>query len=1231
MRSAKIGNGIAALLFFASLPAAAAQQSWRAIGQVGGPTQGVAVQGHYAYVGVGLRLVTLDISNPADMREVGVTPPFPHFVEDVAVSGTLAYVAAGGSGLRVVDISNPVLPTEVGAWDSRGYANGIAVAGSIAYLADGPYGLRVVDVSKPSQPVEVGSAYPVNYAFKVAVQGRVACIAAAGAGILIADVTDPRHPVEVGSLSTGGYAYGVAVAGGSAYVADGWEGLKIVSVTDPDRPVLAGTYKTPGWAFGVVVADNKAYVADAFGGLRVIDVRDASRPVEVAQSAMPDGNAANVAVADGVAYVTDRFAGLRAVSFSGASSLSQIGSYRSLAYADAVAVAGKRAYVATNLGLAVVDVSEPSRPRQLGDLDLGGYATSVSVWGQWACIAMGGGGGAGLRIVDVSDPAHPTTASTYLKAPGMYRDMVVSDGIAYSVNEWGLEMVRVSDPLHPEWLGFLQMQTGGNVAADTVVGVAVSGTMAYTASASAGIEVVDVSDPRNPVWKGAYGTGSISAEDVAVSANRAYVASGGTDVFVVDISDPAHPAGMGSLATEGQAVGAAVAGGLAYVADGDKGLTAVDVSDPVRPFLSGTFDTVGFSHEVVPAEGRVYLADGVGGLLILEKGTASGTTGTAVTGPPAALGDRPCPPAAKRAPSGPAAVATGRHPGRIQSSSCVVTSAADSGSGTMRSCMANAARGTVITFEPTVFPGSSPTTIHLVSALPGLGSGNLTIDASNAGVIVDGRAIEGQPPGLLYIGSDGNVVRGLQVLGSPTHGFVIHGSGNVIGGDRTRGQGNIISAHGGNGIHINGSFSDGTGSNNTIVGNLIGTDASGTKPLGNRNDAIFLSGGASNNTIGGLEPGERNIISGNGFSGITVAGRTSSGNVFLGNYLGTDVTGTAALPNAGSGVSIEGGGSNNRIEGNLLSGNQGAGITIGDWNSCYNAVVGNRIGTDSTGTKAVANGSGVFLGFMGGSFNRIGGLRPEERNIISGNRQGITVRGPAAMGNLILGNYIGTDITGWRSLGNETVGVELTSDSRSMVGGATLREANVISATRAGAGVTVRSDDNYVIGNFIGTDSSGEIALGNHWWWAVEVLGAHNTIQTNVVANSEGGVLLKVGSGTPVRRNSIHSNTGKGISYTSVNVPIAAPVITTIDARTVSGRACPGCEVEMFSDSQDEGRLFEGSVVADAAGSFTLTLPRFLVGPNVTATATDLQGNTSEFSVPRAAPPPPPRRRAVRP
>jgi len=174
MRCVWTGLGITALLsaIFAAVclsPAATTSDGpsgWRVVGQIGGPTQAVAVQGDYAYVGIGLRLVVLDVTNPVTPTEVGATAPFPYFLEDVAVIGTHAYVAAGGAGLRVVDVSDPANPVEVGAWDSPGYAEGVAVAGNTVYLADGPYGLRVVDVSDPAHPVPVGAAYDMNYAWR---------------------------------------------------------------------------------------------------------------------------------------------------------------------------------------------------------------------------------------------------------------------------------------------------------------------------------------------------------------------------------------------------------------------------------------------------------------------------------------------------------------------------------------------------------------------------------------------------------------------------------------------------------------------------------------------------------------------------------------------------------------------------------------------------------------------------------------------------------------------------------------------------------------------------------------------------------------------------------------------------------------------------------------------------------------------------------------------------------
>ena len=111
---------------------------WQMIGQAGGPTQGIAVQGSYAYIGVGPRLVVVDISEPANPRQVGASAVFDDLVQGVAVSGGYAYAAAGSAGLYVVDVTAPAALRIVGRFDSSGFAEGVAVAGTAAYLADGP-------------------------------------------------------------------------------------------------------------------------------------------------------------------------------------------------------------------------------------------------------------------------------------------------------------------------------------------------------------------------------------------------------------------------------------------------------------------------------------------------------------------------------------------------------------------------------------------------------------------------------------------------------------------------------------------------------------------------------------------------------------------------------------------------------------------------------------------------------------------------------------------------------------------------------------------------------------------------------------------------------------------------------------------------------------------------------------------------------------------------------------
>ena len=141
----------------------------RLIGQLGGAVNALAVQGDTAYAGVGPRLLVFDVSNPQQPALLGQTPPFADIVQDVAAAGARVYVATGASGLRIVDVSTPTRPVEVGAFATAGFASGVAAFGHYAAVADRQDGLLIVDVSNPASPTLIGSLATPGLALDIAV------------------------------------------------------------------------------------------------------------------------------------------------------------------------------------------------------------------------------------------------------------------------------------------------------------------------------------------------------------------------------------------------------------------------------------------------------------------------------------------------------------------------------------------------------------------------------------------------------------------------------------------------------------------------------------------------------------------------------------------------------------------------------------------------------------------------------------------------------------------------------------------------------------------------------------------------------------------------------------------------------------------------------------------------------------------------------------------------------
>jgi parallel beta-helix repeat protein len=259
----------------------------------------------------------------------------------------------------------------------------------------------------------------------------------------------------------------------------------------------------------------------------------------------------------------------------------------------------------------------------------------------------------------------------------------------------------------------------------------------------------------------------------------------------------------------------------------------------------------------------------------------------------------------------------------------------------------------------------------------------------------------------------------------------------------------------------------------------------------------------------------------------------SGGHFVEGCFLGTDITGTV-ISSREFGVEVISDG--NTIGGttpaarNLISGNYLPGIRIsGD----ANYVWGNLIGTDVTGTVALGNGQDPVYDaqgiFIEGNNNIIGSPTLSARNVISGNTaDGIRVL--YGDGNVIYGNYIGTDVSGMVDLGNGGWGIDLTS------------AANLISVNESG-GISLTSgpvSNVRIWNNKIGTDATGSSPLSNggdgvyisSGSGVMDVeLGGTNPLAPNVIAHNAGNGISVLGSagGVDIRRNSIHSNTGLGI------------------------------------------------------------------------------------------------------
>src|SRR5581483_11750223 len=427
-------------------------------------------------------------------------------------------------------------------------------------------------------------------------------------------------------------------------------------------------------------------------------------------------------------------------------------------------------------------------------------------------------------------------------------------------------------------------------------------------------------------------------------------------------------------------------------------------------------------------------------------------------------------------------------------------------------------------------------------------------------------------------------------------------------------RGNTIPTNAGAGVRVGQSQSASTnvtiggtqlGAGNDFANNgdgidLIGFAAGGTLVRGNsilksRRNGIFVSG-APNVTIGGDTPQERNVISGNSQDGVLVSGLGATGAVIHGNFVGSDATGLAAQANgvdgvhvAAPGVQVGGAGSG---EGNILSGNKNAGVSVNGSIVDGTTIRGNLIGVGANGRGLGNVNDGVVL--ADAENVAVGGENPGEANTISANgSDGVQIGGSGSTGNTVAGNLIGTDALGRAGIGNSAAGVRIVGAPGNTIGGSQPSQGNVIAANNdigkptriaapaaagnAGQGIHVAGAPANTLGGQIG--QGGNTIAQNGCNGILVDSGDGNTIAGNLVGtdgtndrgNGCAGVLVKAPTtigGDVASGNVVSGNATSGIVIQSDGVTVAGNFVgVALDHAT------------RIANSQDGIRVLSGTGV----------------------------------------------------
>ena len=625
-----------------------------------------------------LQLINIsDASNPVILGGLDVVGGHG-LVNSIAVAGNIAYIAAGLSGLEIINVSNVYSPVKIANVIADIFTSGVEVLGEVAYVTTSSDlelianvtmrpTMHLINISKPSNPMKLATVITNDVSFEVVVVGDMAYVAAGVSGLQIINVSNVYSPVKTATLTiNNSYAFGVTVVKEVAYLVTHL-GLYIVSIRNVSNPIILSSMTTNYFINDITIVDEMAYlVAAEPAGLYIFNVSNSQNPLLLETYHTPKLIYINsVAVIDSTVFIgTD--SGLQILSLIEGQIKSDSSCLKSTYFLTVTGFNGQRCSITNNfkiiledgnLGIitpildqvAVVNVeynylidskqifsgniqyftvtetnklilpSMLSIQRDVGSIIIGDsttFTTGVVIICKVAYVGyIVENVKSGFQIINISDTKYPTKLGNVdMSSTGLVHGIAVHEEIAYVATDIGLQLINISNPNNPTKLGLAH--TGDNNVAKAIY---IEGEIAYVTTDYLGLQLINISDSHNPVILGSVGTLNAYAAHsygVKVMGEVAYIALN-SGLQLINISNARNPVPITILNIPTLTYGVEVIGETAYITT-DLGLQLVNISNCKNLTLLGTMTTSKVAHGIVVVGDRAYVSVYTVGLHIID-------------------------------------------------------------------------------------------------------------------------------------------------------------------------------------------------------------------------------------------------------------------------------------------------------------------------------------------------------------------------------------------------------------------------------------------------------------------------------------------------------------------------------------------------------------------------------------------------------------------------------------